>query len=235
MSLGALSPCPFRVGGGPSPTERAYRTMRRAVGKGGSAENDLGIDGLWRRSRAAGVAAATSSSERALLQAWPHLATDALDYYARATGLVQGADETEAAFRDRVWVAWTTQLQVDCPTLAHELQRVDPRAVLVEQTMSVTTQHGRAIAPLWPAGETPAWGLPTDASEWPNYATSLIAYVRLALGYAGAPSIGDQRILERLRELLSGSLPSWVDFQVLTETSFLVDSSPVGTSGVTDP
>jgi len=235
MAIGELGPCPFDVGGAPSPAERAYRTMRRAVGKGGSAENDLGIDGLWRRSRAAGVAAATSSSERALMQAWPHLATDALAYYARATGLVQGADETEAAFRDRVWVAWATKLQVDCPSLVEELERIDPRASLVEQTMSATTQHGRALAPLWPAGEAPAWGLPTNAAERPNYATSMIAYVRLALGYAGAPGIADQRILERVRELLRGLLPSWVDFHVLTETSFLVDSSPVGTSGVTDP
>lgn len=235
MTIGALNPCPFQVGGGQPRAERAYRTMRRAVGKGGSAENDLGIDGLWRRSRAAGVAAATSSSERALLQAWPHLATDALAYYARATGLVQGADETEAAFRDRVWAAWITRQQVDCPSLAEELLRVDARASLLEQTMSATTQHGRALAPLWPAGETPAWGLPRDEAEWPNYSTSMIAYVRLALGYSGAPGIADQRILERLRELLRGSLPSWVDFHVLTETSFLVDSSPVGTSGVSDP
>lgn len=235
MSIGELGPCPFDVGGAPSPAERAYRTLRRAVGKGGSAENDLGIDGFWRRSRAAGVASATSSSERALLQAWPHLATDALGYYERATGLGRGADETEADFRDRVWVAWTTQLQVDCPSLAEELERIDARASILEQAMSATTQHGRALAPLWPDGEAPAWGLPRNESEWPNYSTAMIVYARLALGYAGAPSISDQRVLERMRELLRGSLPSWVDFHVLTETSFLTGSSPVGLSGVSDP
>jgi len=238
MPIGSLNPCPFRVGGGRTPSEKAYASMRRAVGVGGSAANDLGIDGLWRRSRAKGVAAGASASERAGLQNWPHLATDALPYHGRVLGLLQEAGETEADFRHRVWEEWVTRLQVDVPNLLIELQKVDHRFSIIEPTCTTTTIAGRLFACLTPYGyagyETPAWGLyQRDVTAYPQYSTDLKVHVLFAQGYSGVPRLGDQRLIERAKELLARLLPSWVDFGIITQIVFRVATSPLGRHGVT--
>jgi len=232
MPLGGLNPCPFRVGGGAAPASKTYVAMRRAVGVGGSAQNDLGIDGLWRRSRAKGVAAGASCSVRACLQAWPNVATDALDSFARVLGTVQHTGESEADYRQRIWAAWVLHLQVDVPTLLQQLRAIDSRFSILEPGLTTTTHFGRAFGPHATA-ETPAWGMFVDPSDWPNFSTDLTVFVRLTLGYAGGPSLGDQRIIEAAKAFLTSALSSWVSSEVLTEVGFHLGHSPLDRTGLT--
>lgn len=231
MPIGALNPCPFRVGGGQTPTEKTYQAMKRAVGVGGSARDETGIDGLWRLSRARGVAAASSATVRACHQFWPLVATDAIPYYARALGLVQETGEADADFAARVYSGWVARIQADVPHLLAQLQTIDSRVSILEPTFTTTTQHGRAFAPLWAAGETPAWGLSTDCSIAPNYSTDFVLFVQLDVGHAGAPTAGEQRIIEQLKGVLLDVLPSWVDFRIVTDTGFILDTSSLDITG----
>lgn len=229
--IGALNPCPFLVGGGPTNTSKVYFAMRRAVGVGGSANDELGIDGLWRRSRALGVAAASSASTRAAYQFWPAIATDAIPYYARVLGLVQETGEADCEFAARVYSGWVARLQADVPHLLQQLQAVDSRVSILEPVWTTTTQHGRVFEPLWAAGEEPAFGLTSGYSIAPNYSTDFVLFVQLDVGHTGAPTGGEQRIMEQLRAVLLDVLPGWVDFRILTDTGFILDTSSLDITG----
>jgi hypothetical protein len=216
--IGALNPCPFRVGGGPTPSSRAYTVIRDAVGEGGSAPNDRGIDGLWRRSRAKGLAAATSSTRRALLQAFPHLATDLLPYYERILGIAPPTGATEPQRVDEVVERWTRVAIRSTPELEAALQVIDPRLSLLHPTdaTSITTQGGRVFEAHDSTDEGPAFALPGGLSQLPNFSTRHVVSVRFTLGYDGVPNLADQRVIERARELLRTALGSDTDFTIST-------------------
>jgi len=231
MAVGGLNPCPFQVGGGPAETEKVYTTMRRAVGVGGSAVDDNGIEGLWRKSRAAGIAAVGTATVRAVNQFWPHLATDALPYFARVVDLHQWVDEPEADFRARVWQAWVARLLADLPSLEASLQAIDPRISFVSPSFTTTTQEGRAFEPLWPAGESPAFETSGGCSIAPFYTTEAVLFVHFDVGYAGPPILADQRIMESVKEHLRKVLPSWQSFQIFTAIGFILDTTPLDITG----
>ena len=226
--IGSLNPCPFRAGGGPTPSSKTYSTMHRAVGVGGSALDDRGLDGLWRRSRAKGVAAADSSLTRAVLNWFPILATDALPSFGRILNLIQAVDESETEFRRRVWAAWVVRQAVDTPSLLAQLQMIDSRFSLSVQSESATTQFGKAFSS--DAGAD--WGLSTNETLLPNYSTDFVIFVEFALGYPGTPRSSDQRAIAQARELLLAALPSWVDFSISISQGFHVGSSPIGRVGL---
>lgn len=226
-SIGGLNPLPYHCGGGPSGVERIYSAMRRVVGTGGSAPDQSGLDGLWRRCRAHGIAAAWSAVERATLQFFPHLATDGLPYYSRVTGLVQGRDEPDAAIRQRVWAAFVASLRADCPSIAMDLAALDARVSLLEPDMTVTTQHGRAFGPLPGATEDPAM----VTSVCPNYSTDFVLYVLFDVGHEGALTTSEQRTLKQIESYLRGVLPAWVTFVILTDDGFALDLSLLDLTG----
>lgn len=232
--LGALNPLPMRLGGGPTEVSRAYKTIRDAVGEGGSAPNDRGLDGLWRRSRARGLAAATSATRRAVFNAWPHLATDLLPYYERTLGLVPDADASDAVRRAAVVAAWTAQLSATIPVLTEQLQALDARLSVLplQPNLGRHTQAGRSLGPLWSSSGEPAWGDTPEASDFPNEATAFVLQVRFAVGYATALSSVDSALLEQALDILRRRLPSWVTWEVTTSTGFLVGVSPLGLTGV---
>lgn len=225
--IGALNPCPFRVGGGSTPTSRAYYALRRVVGKGGSAADDTGLDGMWRRSRAKGLAAVWSAKERATAQFFPHLATDGIAYYERITGLVRAKDETTAAYRLRLWAAFVASIRSDMPTIDEDLKGIDSRISILEPGPTVTTQHGRAFGPLHSSLESPAM----SASIVPNYSTDFVLYVLFDAGHSGPPTTNEKRVLERISTYLRGVLPSWVSFVVMTDTGFTLDLSSLDITG----
>jgi hypothetical protein len=216
--LGSLNPLPFRVGGGPTPTSRAYRVIKDAVGEGGSATNEQGIDGLWRRSRAKGLAAATSSTRRALLQAFPFLATDLLPYYERVLGISPPTGATEPQRVDVVVERWTRAAIASTPELEEGLQKIDARLSILTDTddTSVTTHAGRVFEAYDAADEGPVFNLPGGLSQLPNFSTRQIVNVHFELGYAGVPNAADQVIIERARELLRTALGSDTDFTIST-------------------
>lgn len=226
MSIGALNPCPFRVGGGPTAAEKAYRVTRNAVGKGGSAANDSGIDGLWRRSKAKGLAAASSAKRRALLQAFPHLATDALPSYERTLGIVPSGNETQR--RAVVVPRWVRRPGRSIPDLEASLKAIDARFSLLHPSneTAATTQFGRAFGPLHSSLESPEFGL-DGYSAYPNYSTDFIVRVLFDVGYSGGLTPADERLRESARVLLRSSLQSWVDFTIVTSVGFLTGISPV--------
>jgi hypothetical protein len=235
MPLASFNPVPFRVGGGPTPTQRAYATLRNAVGEGGSAPNDRGVEGLWRRSEAKGLAASASHCRRALLQSSPLYATDLLPYYERILGIVPDADSTEAQRRDVVVPLWTKRANNATPVALEQLQRIDPRLSILALTHSgaAVTQYGRAFGPLSPELELPAFGLTSGHVRYPNYSTDLVVRVLFATGHAGPLTNAEATIVQRVRVLLRDLLPSTVDFTIVTDDGLWhVGVTPIGLGGV---
>ena len=229
--IGPLNPIPTRVGGGPSETEKAYGIITRAMGSGGVARNDDGIDGLWRRSRAKGLAVATSAYRRAIYNAFPHLATDMLPSYERALELTPAPDANEQQRRVAVWQAWIAQAGATVPRLSDELQGIDSRMNVLEVShdYQATTVHGRAFGPHDAGAEGPFGGLGFTIA--PNYSTDFTQRALFAVGYAGLQA-SDARKLEQGKAVLRKLLPSWVDFSIVTSTGFLTGTSPLGLTGV---
>lgn len=227
--IGALNPFPFRVGGGPTETSRAYRMLRSAVGTGGSARDDSGLDGLWRRSKAKGLAAATSATRRAIYNAFAHLATDALPYHERILGIVPQLGSSTAARRRVVVAQWVAQLSATIPELEDQLQRIDSRVSIlsVDNAVQAATVPGRAFG-----DGVEAFG-GSGASRLPNYATAFTLRIRFAVGYTGALGAGDARLREQLIEVLRTRVPSWVDWTITTSSGFVLGTSALDVTGFT--
>lgn len=211
--IGSLNPLPFRVGGGPTPSSRAYATIRQAVGKGGSAADDTGIEGLWRRSEAKGLAAASNHTRRAFLQSNPLFATDLIPYYERILGLVPAASDAQR--RAAIVPRWTRHINATMPNVAAELARLDPRFSIVESphATAIETQAGRAFGGR--DGNAPM-ALPGDISAVPNYSTDFITRVRFTPGYDGPLNAADKRLVGAARLLLREIVQSWEDFTIST-------------------
>lgn len=226
--IGSLNPCPFRIGGGPTPSSKAYRVLRQAVGKGGSAADDRGIEGLWRRSEAKGAAAATSATRRALLQAFPHLATDLLPYYERRLGIVPPTGATEAERRAAIVPLWTRQPIKSWSELEAQLQQIDARFSLLNRPFSEAsiTQPGRAFRPHATSLE-PDFGLNAGHTVVPMYSSHEVIRVRFSPGYSGALNAIDRRLVERARLLLREAVPSWEHFEISTGP-WLLGTTPIG-------
>lgn len=239
MPIGSLNPLPFRVGGGLTPAQKAYRTLRQAVGEGGSAPDDRGIEGLWRRSEAKGLAAAASHCRRALIQASPQFATDLLPYYERILGIVpQGA---EAARRDVVVPLWTKRADNAMPRLLERLQVIDARLSLLEfpHSEAVTAQFGRSFAAVEPGLEAPEFGIPRGHVLFPNYSTDSIVRVLFNVGHEGVLSADELVVVERVGALMRDALPSTTDFTIVVDVGaggevglWHVGKTPIGFGGV---
>jgi hypothetical protein len=216
--IGSLNPSPLRAGGGPTPSSKAYATIRQAVGKGGSAENDRGIDGLWRRSQAKGLAAATSSSRRALLQAFPQLATDALPSYERILGLIAAPDASDAQRRAAVVAHWTAHPVRSWNELLAALQALDARfsLALPADSTEIVSDLGRAFEPYDPTNSAlgPRFGIPGGCTQLPNYSSRQELRVQFPIGYSGPPNPTDANLIARAEQLLRGALPSDQDFTI---------------------
>lgn len=239
--IGALNPLPHRVGGGLTPAARAYRTLRQAVGTGGSASNERGIEGLWRRSEAKGLAAATSHTRRAISQAFPYLATDLLSYYERILGLVPETDSTEAARRSEVTTLWTRPRDVTTAALLAELQKIDSRLSLIETShdQAASAQFGRAFAAHDILLEGPAWGLTRPHAHAPNYSTDMVVRVLFSVGHTGPLVPGELVVVERVRRLMRSLLPSDTDFTIAADGGlggtpglWRLGSTPIGFGGL---
>jgi hypothetical protein len=229
--LGSLNPLPFRVGGGPTPSSKAYATLRQAVGKGGSAENDRGIDGLWRRSQAKGLAAATSSTRRALLQAFPQVATDALPSDERILGLIAAPDASETQRRAAVVARWTAQPIRSWNELLTALQALDARfsLVLPADSTEVVSDLGRAFEPYDPSNAAlgPRFGIRGGCTQLPNYSSRQELRVLFTLGYSSVPKPADQNLIEQAKRLLRSALPSDQDFTIAVG-SWVLGTTPLG-------
>ncbi len=229
--LGAGNVLPMQVGGGPTPTEQAYAQLREAVGEGGSARDDSGIEGLWRWCRAKGLAVGASPERRAAIQAFPRFATDILPYYERVLQIVPAAGSTIAERAEAVSIRWHEKAVAATPDLALELQKLDPRLSLLEEPeeRSITTHFGRAFEAHDEDAEGPRFNLESGRryTELPNYSTRQVVRVRFTLGYPGAPSAADRLILLRAKKLLRRSIPSDTSFTISTGP-WVLGVTPIG-------
>ncbi len=226
MPIGGANPCPFRPGGPQTPTQKVYLQLKRAVGEGGSADREDGIDGLWRLSRARGLAAIEQTEIRAPLQAWPQLATDGIAYYERALAL-SGAGLPDTARRAQILPPWVTRQDIDLPNLEAELQRIDERFSLqhVDYDLQATTVFGRTFASQ-DGVELPIFG-GEGYSRVPNYSTDFCVRVLFTPGYSGLLTERDQGLVDQARARLMELMPSWVDFTIATGL-WVLGTTPIG-------
>ena len=223
---------PFEFGGGSTHTETIYAALRSSVGVGGAALDDDGtIDGVWRQARATGLAAAATTGERAILQAFPSFATDLLEYYE---ALLQSVPEPDDSLLDRqasVAQLWTERVRASMPDIAADLVAIDPRfsvAAFPHETTS-DTLLGRAFEDL--AGTLP-FGGGRHSTRFPNYSTEFVITALFAIGSGVAPSIPEQKLLERGRAHLNKVLPATHTFQVLTGVGFILDTDLLDLTGL---
>lgn len=226
---------PLRPGGGPTEEAKTYRVLRAAVGVGGSAPDDSGIDGLWRQARARAVAAATSAYRRAISNAFPNLASDLIPYYERALGIVSDATLPEQDRRDAICELWPAKASAVVRDLAERLALIDTRFSIVtpDDTKSSTTHDGRWFGPLSGVTAEPAF----NGSGTSEYAADTSRYVMVVLfdvGYLTGLSAPDARKRAAAERLLGDALPPWWDFRIVTSIGFLAGVSPVGLTGVED-
>lgn len=227
--MGFGSPFPIKLGGGPSPSEQAYQQLRRAVGEGGSAADETGIDALWRMSKAKGLAAASSAERRALFQAFPELATDLLPYYERVLKIVPPVGASEADRSAVISERWYEEAVSSTDQLEERLQAIDGRLSLISVPEAYTgvAQAGRMFESHPGANEGPDFNTGRSHALFPNWSTRQTVHVRFDTGYDGPLNAPDQRILERVRRFLRLNIGSTVNFAV-SKGPWHVGVTPIG-------
>jgi hypothetical protein len=226
--LGGLADLPLRLGGGPSPSAQSYNVIRKAVGKGGSAENDYGIDGLWRRSKAKALAAASSHVRRAFIQSNPLFASDTIPYYERILGIVPAEGASEAERREAIIPLWIRKIDATMPGVAAELVAIDPRFSIIEpdEATSIVVMPGRLFG-------TPGnlMNLPQEISAVGSYSSRSVLRVHFAQGYPGAPNATDRRVLDVARAHLREIVQSWESWTISTGP-WVLGVTPIGLGSV---
>lgn len=219
--------------------ERMYRALRAIVGKGGSAVDDSGIEGLWRSVRAAAIARCASKGRLAALQAFPDQASELLPYYERL--LLITADDGDAV-EDRQTEAaerYTLQIASDLPSVEASLARIDARFSLVvtDPELSCSTVHGRAFEdfdraePFVPDDEA-AFSLQRRSTEYPNYSSEFTFYALLELGDGAVPDDADRRAMLAARRLLADLMPAHEDLVMINHLGFTVGVSALDYTGL---
>jgi hypothetical protein len=233
VSFGWHNPFPFAFGGGETDDEEIYNALRAAVGIGGSAANEDGIDGHWRACKAGALATLAGMAERAALQAFPQIATDHLPEIEAELGpeLAPRAGATDVERRLDAAAAWTRRLGADGPTLARDLALIDPRATVLEipHELSFVTTAGKAFEPQ--DGSLPFGGGRTGTAL-PNYADEYRTTVLFNVGGL-VPGPADDLVMARLRRLLAAVSPAWQDFAIVTSEGFYLDLSPLDITAMT--
>jgi hypothetical protein len=223
---GSFNPWPFEFGGGPTDEESIYNALRSAVGEGGSAKKDDGIDGLWRACCAGGLAALGSFAERAATQAFPNLATDHIPVYEELYGITPPEGATDEDRRQVIAARYVDRLLADEPDLAVALADIDVRATLVAipPAISTTVQLGKAFEP---QDGFPTYGGARLSTGYPNFSSDFYVPVLLTIATT-LPTPVDLTSINALKRHLREALPAWVDFDVLTSTGpFILDVSPL--------
>lgn len=221
--LGWANPLPMTVGGEPSPTEQIYSALREAVGIGGSADDDSGLDGLLRAADATVLAAAASGSDRAVANGFPALATDLLRYWER---LLLSPLTEDAALEHRqaeVSRLLTERVRNNEATLSERLSALDSRLSLSvpNYAQATVTVPGRAFEDR--AGLQPFGGLRRSTAV-PNYSSAFVQTLVFDVGAGVVPTTAEQRTLREAVDYLNSVLAAWTIVQVVTSTGFTLDT-----------
>lgn len=229
---------PVQIGGGPDLPNQCYDVLKAAVGIGGSAPDESGIDGLWRMARAIGLSMGIADLERAARQACPISSQDLLPAWARMLALLTTSEED--ALRQEVVAALPAIARNDARSLVAELEAIDSRLsvqVAADSTEWVTID-GRSFGPTSDVGEGYFGGAPADGatqcSRLPFFTSRSKLRVLFDVGHTGPLTSEESRVREMVRRKLRAILPAWWDFCVITSIGFLAGVSPAGLTGVTD-
>jgi hypothetical protein len=231
MGYGLWGSFPFEYGGGPTDEETTYNALRSAVGEGGSAANDDGIDGLLRRCRAIALAAGDAAVERAALQAFPQFATDHIPVYEEEYGIVPPEGATEQDRRLAIVAAYTAKVAENEVELAVGLAAIDSRLapVAIPRAKAWYVQAGKAFEPQdgVPGYGPSSFGAHAKSTPCPNASSDFYVPVQLTIGTT-LPTPTDVASIAKAKAYLRVNLSSWVDFAVLTSTGpFTLDVSPL--------
>lgn len=220
---------PRLFGGGPDEADKAYSVLRTVIGKGGPANTEDGIDGLWRRTRALGIASGTSAYRRATFQAFPSLATDLVDYYERALGVTASDNDTEVSRRGVVAALWPSRAGISASDIENDLKKIDSRFMLItpnEATQTVTC-NGRTFGD--DDAESPFGAAGFSALGF--FSSRAILRVRFEVNHSPLTAT-ERRSLTQSKTRLGVAVSAWVDFTVTTSTGFIPGVSPLGLTGL---
>jgi hypothetical protein len=198
---------PLELGGQTSHIENVYNALRNAVGRGGSAKDENGLEAAWRAAKAIAIATATDAYERAAFQALPEHATEHVPVYERVLGIAPGSDANDEDRRLAVLAAWTVRVLANVGTLKRSLQVISPKFDIDElaHEQATVTMLGR----MFPSyGDESLHGVP----QYPNYSDEFVVRViyRLEAGETAIP----QDVRFAARRYLNTTLPAWVDFRI---------------------
>jgi len=226
-TYGGTSPYSATLGGGKSPMLDVYDDMFRHVGRGNTGQ-DGSIVEEWRLSRARGIAA-SQAFLRAFYNNFPEVSTDKIELYETLLGITPGVDESDQERRDRIATLWYSNDSAIGSSLEERLQDIDSDFSIIdlEDTYTSTTVEGRVFEDFNtsdPAAAGPAFGGGRKASDYANYSSRYICFVRYDIT-AGTITNEQIRAISAAEELLNKSLPAWVDYRIVTSitTGFILD------------
>lgn len=227
--LGWTNPLPFALGGGPTDIEQVWQSLRSAEGGEHGPGPEGGLEDLPRQIMAEAIAGADRAIERAFLQAFPGLSTDALPLWEAAL-LSDGAD-SDVALRELLRLAWKGRDGATTPHLAQALLDISSQLLIqVEDEDAIdTTIPGKYLAPV---DAVPDFGSFSAAAK-PNYSSRDVLRVVYVLA---VDEIAIPDAVERAaKKMLHARLPStmtWTIGQVVDPDApvFLLDGGDAGES-----
>ena len=225
-TYGGTSPYSATLGGGKSPMLDIYDDMFRHVGRGNTGQDGSIIE-QWRLSRARGIAAAQAIT-RAFYNFFPEVSTEKIPLYETLLGITPGSGDSEQDRRNRIVSLWYSDDSAIGSSLEERLQEIDSNFSIIDldDDYTSTTVQGRLFEDFNtsdPAAAGPAFGN-RKATDFANYSSRYICFVRYDIT-AGTITNEQIRAISDAEELLNKSLPSWVDYQIVTSvtTGFILD------------
>jgi hypothetical protein len=241
-SLGWHAGFPLPLGGDLSPSEKAFSFLLSALGQSSVAVVDGGIEMLRLECIAIGMSCIAEFDERAVLQAFPNLAIDSIPVFERLLGISPAPGALEQERREEITRKFVELISSEIPNLTTRLQEIDQRlSVLnVPWEESIVVEPGRAFQGYRfnddDTDETFDFNLGPDGvrswTEFPMYSSHDTLIVLFDLGSGVAPTRDDRKTIEIVKSLLADALPSFNNFQIITEIGFIAGTSLTGYAGV---
>lgn len=228
-TLGCFGKFPYRLGGDPSPQEKAFRAIVALEGAGLLPPDDpqgaTTIDGAWHQAMANGLGMIGAVGEAAVFQAWPDRATDYIPEYERVLGISPAVASSEQERRDAITLAWVGDIRSADPDIEASLQAIDSRfSVLpVDHELARQTHYGKLFASQTAVLASPAHG--QAVSDYPNYGDDFYVRIFFDVG-VGVAATGQIAVLkQQARDHLDRVLPAWCDFSIALSRGFYLTRS----------
>ncbi len=221
-ALGGGNPFGFELGGGPSRVEQVNSALKSAVGVGGSAIDGT-MEAEWRLAKARGWTSSLDD-ERAMYQTWPNTAEEGgIEVFEEVLRITPTSDQTVEDRRQVVLDKYYRFLSAVTSQLNSDLQKIDPSITIGDPSVRdtvTTTVNGRAfedVDPSSPEANGPKFSQISARKEtlFPNYSQDFIVFAFFPVP-PGLISKSDQKKVFAIRDLLNEALPSWCQFQILT-------------------